>query len=65
MIHDGPAFLPRRPSTLNHVFACPEPPTRAIFSPGADNAMCRRFAPRAAIIMRSGCEDIRSGDRLE
>jgi hypothetical protein len=32
---------------------------------GADNAMRRQFAPIAAMIMRSGCEDIRPGDRLE
>jgi len=30
-----------------------------------DNAMRRQFAPIAAIIMRSGYEDIRPGDRLE
>jgi hypothetical protein len=36
-----------------------------MIAPGADNAKRRRYAPRAAIIMRSGCEDIRPGDRLE
>jgi hypothetical protein len=32
---------------------------------GADNAKRRRLTLTAAIIMRSGCEDIRPGDRLE
>jgi hypothetical protein len=32
---------------------------------GADNAMRRRRTPRTAIIERSGCEDIRPGDRRE
>ena len=40
-------------------------PLTAPMIAGADNAMRRRFALNAAIIMRSGCEDIRPGDRLE
>jgi hypothetical protein len=44
----------------------PGPETRGIVLGGADNAMLRRrFAPRASIIMCSGCEEIRPGDRRE
>jgi hypothetical protein len=50
---------------VNPVSACFKPPTLVMLARGADNAMRRRYAPRAGIIMRSGCEDIRPGDRLE
>jgi len=39
--------------------------TRGMIAGGADNAKRRRFAPKAVIMMCSGCEDIRPGDWLE
>jgi len=65
----NPALCDRRFRIIGRHFECPVAGHRLSAERShdyaADNAMRRAFAPSAAIIRRSGCEEIRPRDRRE